>query len=946
MPPSAAPSGASGELLREAPIRRDRSPYAIHKALQLTSPPPNELHIPPSGGLDNTRVLVFWPVDRGENGSIIWNVTRIRGTGGDDDRAEVETSLIILRYSPEAELYCNVVLKACPPKSLWTIPLVDTSLPPPPPPPPPLKKSPRPISAPPAAGAPAAIFVTEFNMDPNWRGTLEDAKALACESFKEHGLGCSVIRSRSSKCGDEGETSTIINFTMGCSRAGKFKSKAVEGIRATSTKSTDCKAQMTFKVCEDGLFRVASTIDQHNHEKCLGLCGITQYTRPSVEEGLAIRREAAMGRGPVRILGSLMVQNPSTMVTVAQIKESKRGIMRRSLGARTPIEAFVDQLRGVGPGNNAEDGSDDDDEGVKGNKKKYGETPVGDADDDDDNDGSGSGSTFYSRFVLKGDYYYALYIDQATGEIKRVAIFHKSSVELARNYPWILLMDSTFNVVNIPGLRCLNFAGRTACGKYFIIGVGLMKGDEVSTRDFKWQLTALKDLVYVDQFPVVIIGDRELAMVNAILAVFACAVFILCLWHVDKAVEGAASKAFPDDDEELEGFMARWVELRESKTEDLYEQRLQSLQVTYPSMIAYLKTEWLNHHKESIVDCYVNEYLHFGLRWSSPVEKQNHLLKFYGNHTPGNLFKFLADFTRLSVVQYQRVQNELAKQSQRTPTGALNHLELFANLQNQVSEKALLHMCSQLELFMGSVDEGGDALPPCTGYTNRCMGLPCVHDIQRCFERSIPLSIDDVHESWYLDPTSVHRDKKSNMEPQLREPAGMAPRAQSATGRRSDAVTVGLGRRESSHETISRVRKVANQLVVKQLQADQKRAEVEEKRTKAEQLRQKKEATKLAADQEKQKVKEAATTAKKLDTAAKRKAREEENTLLSKNKKNKCEHCSKVEVVGWVYCDDGSACSVDVSDDSDRWHKLCCAGLKKLPTAETWFCALCLLGDD
>ena len=164
-------------------------------------------------------------------------------------------------------------------------------------------------------------------------------------------------------------------------------------------------------------------------------------------------------------------------------------------------------------------------------------------------------------------------------------------------------------------------------------------------------------------------------------------------------------------------------------------------------------------------------------------------------------------------------------------------------------------------------------------------------------------------------------------------------------GRRSDAVTVGLGRTESSFETTDRLRKKANQLVVKQLQTNLRNADIENKRLEQEQ----KQKEKKAADQEKQRLKEAAhqervaaATAKKLVTLAKKKAREEENSLSAKNnKRRKCEHCSKFEV-GWVYCDGGLGCSVDISDVDDRWHKLCCAGLKSVPTAEIWYCALCL----
>ena len=184
--------------------------------------------------------------------------------------------------------------------------------------------------------------------------------------------------------------------------------------------------------------------------------------------------------------------------------------------------------------------------------------------------------------------------------------------------------------------------------------------------------------------------------------------------------------------------MACSIELRTSTTEELYDQRLVSVGDTYPALVGYLQTESVELASLEAI----------------------HLLKFYGNFTPGNLLKLLDDLTGLCNTQCQRLTSELAKQSQRTPTAALTHLKLFANLQNLVSEKALGHLSSQLDLYLASV------------------------------------------------------------------------------------------------------------------------------------------------------------------------------------KKNKCEKCLWADV-GMVYCDNGSACSVDVCDADERWHKLCSAHLKSIPTTEFWHCALC-----
>ena len=60
------------------------------------------------------------------------------------------------------------------------------------------------------------------------------------------------------------------------------------------------------------------------------------------------------------------------------------------------------------------------------------------------------------------------------------------------------MADSTFNVININGLRTFDYASLSGVGKWFGVGVGFMRGDEVSQIDFEWQLAAMSYLVHGD----------------------------------------------------------------------------------------------------------------------------------------------------------------------------------------------------------------------------------------------------------------------------------------------------------------------------------------------------------------------------------------------------------------------------------------------------------------
>jgi hypothetical protein len=255
------------------------------------------------------------------------------------------------------------------------------------------------------------------------------------------------------------------------------------------------------------------------------------------------------------------------------------------------------------------------------------------------------------------------------------------------------------------------------------------------------------------------------------------AVYILCLWHVHKAVTAYAMlHCFQNcqDDTELDECVDLWKQLCQSDTEELYDTRLVEFCEAYPALDDYVKTTWLNHHAKSIVDCFVNKHTHLGLRYSSPVEKQNHLIKWHNEFAPGNYLKFLDAFGRMADLQYQRISRQLAQQSQRTPT-VVYGLRLFANVQNKICERAVHLLNQQLEKYLQSKAVDGDALPACSHFMQRCLGLPCAHQIEEYVDNLKPISMADVHPSWYINPTGDNTDKLLRLEQELVDPIGMLP---------------------------------------------------------------------------------------------------------------------------------------------------------------------------
>lgn len=147
------------------------------------------------------------------------------------------------------------------------------------------------------------VYVTDFALDPNWRGTQQEGKQLAESLYETYNLGSSMVRSRSytSKLTQK---SVVQNFTIVCARQGNFKSKATKGIKA-STKSTGCKSQIVFRLSKDseekeqGLFLVdmKNSCSNHNHNESTSLQGFSKFTRLNDFERSVIEMESKGGGG-------------------------------------------------------------------------------------------------------------------------------------------------------------------------------------------------------------------------------------------------------------------------------------------------------------------------------------------------------------------------------------------------------------------------------------------------------------------------------------------------------------------------------------------------------------------------------------------------------------------------------------------------------------------------
>ncbi len=153
-------------------------------------------------------------------------------------------------------------------------------------------------------------------------------------------------------------------------------------------------------------------------------------------------------------------------------------------------------------------------------------------------------------------------------------------------------------------------------------------------------------------------------------------------------------------------------------------------------IIAYLEAQWLPVKKEW-AKCYINQYLNFGARTTSPTESAHRDLKSYLISGKSNLY-------RLHEVAETMIQNketwftqEVDRQAQRQRT-KFGGQAWLGSTPREVSYEAIDMIAKQKRLAQGAIPSQLHPFPPrlqpCTGRFQAQYGLPCSHKILEVLE--------------------------------------------------------------------------------------------------------------------------------------------------------------------------------------------------------------------
>ena len=262
-----------------------------------------------------------------------------------------------------------------------------------------------------------------------------------------------------------------------------------------------------------------------------------------------------------------------------------------------------------------------------------------------------------------------------------------------------------------------------------------------STAFYSWALDQLK-LIWPqpNNLPSVIVHDREIGLMKALRENFPQTDSLLCLWHINKAVETQAThclgKARSGD------FMKLWNYWIKSHPDeyDSCKHSMLSLAGKDSKFLEYLDQTWLCW-EEKFVGIYVDKLLHFGNVTTSRCEGAHSRTKSYMNTSLNNLSSLLQIISLGFDQELHEIKASMAIERAKTPA---RMPPVFEKLVGKVSFFAIRELMKQLK-FLDDEEPS-----PCHGRFSKTMGLPCSHQMKELIAKQKFIWPVKIHQQWHL----------------------------------------------------------------------------------------------------------------------------------------------------------------------------------------------------
>ncbi|KAH1249807.1 putative protein FAR1-RELATED SEQUENCE 10 [Glycine max] len=303
-----------------------------------------------------------------------------------------------------------------------------------------------------------------------------------------------------------------------------------------------------------------------------------------------------------------------------------------------------------------------------------------------------------------------------------------------------LLEHSTYKT-NRYRLSLLDIVGVTPTRMTFSVGFAYLEDERVN--NLVWALERFRGLLLRnDRLPVVIVTDRDLALMNAVKVVFPECKNLLCRFHIDKNVK-AKCKSLVGQKNAWDYVMDSWGNLVDCPSEQEFPEHLQRFQVAcspWPMFTDYVCETWIVPHKEKFILAWTNKVMHLGNTTTNRVESAHWSLKRILQNSVGDLCSVWDTMNNMMTLQHTKIRGSF-----ETSTHVVGHVfkkTIYKRLLGMMSRYALNEISVEFE----RVHYLKDNVSSCGCVLRTTLGLPCACKLQRYEGGSIPL--DAVHMYW------------------------------------------------------------------------------------------------------------------------------------------------------------------------------------------------------
>ncbi|XP_058766295.1 PKS-NRPS hybrid synthetase cheA-like [Vicia villosa] len=283
--------------------------------------------------------------------------------------------------------------------------------------------------------------------------------------------------------------------------------------------------------------------------------------------------------------------------------------------------------------------------------------------------------------------------------------------------------------------------GMTSTKLTFVVAFAYMESEQTNT--FYWVLDKLKQLfIKQDDYPQVILTDRDLALMKAIETVFSKTTNLLFRFHINKNVKSKCKEHVVDDMRETVEKM--WFELTRTSDEMEYHQRLKQLEdacVDSKGFIDYVNDTWLTPYRHRFVETWINQVLHLGNTTTNRVESAHWKLKQMLENSLGDLCQCWEAMNDNIKIQVDNIRASFQKSFYEVEHAHTS--PFYSNLCGSVSRAALRQT---VEEWL-RIDMVGTDTQKCGCTHRKVYGLPCAYELGRytLSGDAIPIEAIPIH---------------------------------------------------------------------------------------------------------------------------------------------------------------------------------------------------------